>query len=95
MENLTALIGLVATVTSTIAFLPQAIYVIRTKDTQSLSLSMYVIFVISVISWEMYGILIRDIPIIVANVVCIIASSIILYYKVLEVLEKKKVARNE
>ncbi|MFV0344480.1 MAG: SemiSWEET transporter [Anaerocolumna sp.] len=90
MEYFTVFIGLIATVTSTIAFLPQALYVIRTKDTKSLSLSMYIIFVTSVIAWEIYGLLLKDLPIIIANIVCIIASTIILYYKVMEVLNKKE-----
>lgn len=88
MELLISFTGIVATVTSTIAFLPQAIYVIRTRDTKSLSLSMYIVFVISVLSWEIYGILIKNLPIVIANIVCLIASSIILVYKLMEVFGK-------
>lgn len=90
IDGLIKFFGLAATITSTIAFLPQAIYVIRTKDTKSLSLAMYVIFVSSVVCWLMYGLLIKDAPIVVANIVCFAASSIILVYKIIDVVKERK-----
>lgn len=72
------LIGLTAAACTTVAFVPQAIKVIRTKDTRSLSLPMYIIFTTGVLLWLVYGILVRDIPVMAANVVTSVFSAIIL-----------------
>lgn len=80
-------IGLAASILSMIAFMPQAIYVIKTKDTTSLSLSMYIIFVLSVFLWLVYGFIIDDTAIIVANIVCLFFSAIILVVKIMNYKE--------
>ncbi|MFP4001757.1 MAG: SemiSWEET transporter [Candidatus Natronoplasma sp.] len=83
--NYFTLIGLTAATCTTVSFLPQAIKVIKTRDTRSLSLPMYVIFTTGVLLWLTYGISIRDIPVIAANSVTSLFSSIILismiYYR--------------
>ncbi len=72
------LIGLAAAACTTAAFIPQAIKVIRTKDTRSLSLPMYIIFTVGVLLWLIYGILVKDIPVIAANIITSVFSAIIL-----------------
>lgn len=72
------LIGLAAAACTTAAFIPQAIKVIRTKDTRSLSLPMYIIFTVGVLLWLVYGILVKDIPVMAANVVTLTFSLVIL-----------------
>ncbi len=74
--------GYAAAICTTISFLPQVIKVIQTSDTQALSLSMYITFVIGITFWLVYGIFKGDVPIIAANVVTLILSSIILAMKV-------------
>lgn len=53
--NLATLIGLIAGLTTTGAFLPQIIKVIRTKDTKSISLGMYIIYTLGTIFWFIYA----------------------------------------
>jgi len=76
--NFFTFIGLAAAVCTTISFLPQAIKVIKTRDTKSLSLPMYIIFTIGVLLWLLYGLLVRDIPVIAANTITSVFSAIIL-----------------
>lgn len=97
MGLLVSVIGYTASVLSTIAFIPQALYVVKTKDTQSISLPTYTIFVLSVIFWFLYGIALNDIPIVASNIVCIIMGGIILWYKVKETLytAKNKPEKND
>jgi MtN3 and saliva related transmembrane protein len=76
------LIGLAAATCTTLAFLPQAIKVIRTKQTQDLSLVMYSVFTMGVFLWLVYGILVRDVPLIIANTVTLILAAIILIMKI-------------
>jgi len=79
--NWITLIGLLAATLTTIGFIPQAVKIIRTKNTRDLSLGMYIILVIGVFSWLTYGILIRDLPVIVANSVTAVFIVTILILK--------------
>jgi MtN3 and saliva related transmembrane protein len=75
-------IGFFAAFCTTIAFLPQAIKVYKSKSTKDISLYMFLIFTIGVFSWLIYGIIISDLPIILANAVTLILSLFILIYKI-------------
>ncbi len=76
--NGSTIVGLTAAACTTAAFIPQAVKVIGTRDTRSLSLPMYVIFTFGIFLWLIYGLLIRDYPIMVANVITLAFSSVIL-----------------
>ena len=67
---------------TTLAFVPQAIKVIRTKQTKDLSLPMYIILNIGLALWLTYGLLITDWPIILANTVTLIFALTILVLKI-------------
>ncbi len=78
MASWITLIGICAATLTTGSFLPQVIKTWRTRDTRSLSLLMYVAFSTGTALWLLYGILIRDLPIIAANVIaCALSSSIL------------------
>ena len=89
MSSSYALIGYFAAFCTTAAFLPQVSHTIKTKDTTSISIGMYILFVSGVGLWLAYGILKHDIPIIVANSVTFLLSSIILSYKANHFLKRK------
>ncbi len=72
------ILGLVAAICTTASFLPQTIKTIKTKHIKSLSLSMYVVLTIGVFLWILYGILIKDLPLILANGLTFVFSAIIL-----------------
>ena len=80
--NLTSLIGYIAAALTTVAFLPQAIKIIETKDTTSISLYMYIILNIGIILWLIFGFLIRELPVIFANLVTIIFTLTVLILKI-------------
>ena len=63
------IIGLIAAVCTTFAFIPQVMKVWKTKQTKDLSLRMYSIMFIGIILWLVYGIRIDSLSIIMANVV--------------------------
>lgn len=62
-------IGLVAAACSTVGFLPQALKVLRHRQTRDISLWSYLLFVIATVLWLIYGLAIGSTPVIVANVV--------------------------
>ncbi len=74
-------IGFMAAFCTTAAFLPQAIKTIKSKDTASISLWMYVIFTAGVFLWLVYGIAIGNLPIIIANAVTFALAATILFFK--------------
>ena len=75
-------IGFFAAFCTTVAFLPQAIKVYKTKSTKDISLYMFLIFTVGVLSWLIYGLIINDLPVILANAVTLILSFFILIYKI-------------
>lgn len=58
--------GIAATLT-TVSFIPQAVKTIRTRETEGISLWMYIIFATGVACWLVYGIMLRDLPMMFAN----------------------------
>lgn len=62
-------IGLAAGAFTTVAFVPQVIKTYRSQSSEDLSLGMFSLMVTGVIFWLAYGLLTRDIPIILANIV--------------------------
>ena len=76
------MIGYVAATLTTASFLPQAILTIKTKDTESLSLSMYSLFTLGVFFWLIYGVYISDEAIIVANAITLVLAASILTFKI-------------
>jgi len=76
------LIGPLAAILTTISFIPQVIQVLKTKNTEGISLGMYALFVSGVFLWLIHGIMIQDWPIIVANAVTFVLASIVLYTKI-------------
>ena len=67
--NATELIGYLAAVLTTIAFVPQVLHTWRLRSARGVSLGMYAIFTGGVALWLVYGILLGAWPIIAANVV--------------------------
>ncbi|MFI3219922.1 MAG: SemiSWEET transporter [Methylococcales bacterium] len=83
-------LGYLAATLTTASFLPQAILTIKTKDTQSLSLTMYTLFTLGVFCWLIYGIYIANKAIIFSNSITFILAASILSFKIYNVLTNKE-----
>lgn len=73
--------GYVAAILTTLAFVPQALKIIRSKDASSVSLGMYVVFTIGVGFWLAYGIALGSWPMILSNIVTLALAATILGLK--------------
>ena len=62
MENVIGYLGAFCT---TIAFLPQAIKVYKTKHTKDISLGMFLLLDIGMVIWLFYGLMITSLPVII------------------------------
>lgn len=80
MDWITVL-GLIAASCTTIAFLPQVIKAFRTRETKDISLLMYIVLVTGVFLWLVYGIIIEDIPLILANSLTLLFAAAVLILK--------------
>lgn len=78
------IIGYIAATLTTFSFLPQVIKIVKTKQTQDISLFMYIIFNIGVFLWLTYGILAVLWPVIIANIITSMFAMTILIYKIKE-----------
>ncbi len=81
MDNLDAL-GFLAGTLTTIAFLPQVARTWRTRRTDDISLAMLVMFSIGVGLWIIYGVLMKSLPMIMANTATLILVFFILGIKI-------------
>lgn len=79
---MTTSIGLVAAFCTTLAFLPQVIKIWKTKSVGDLSFGTFTVFTFGVAMWLVYGLLIDDMPVIIANVVTLALQSTILFQMV-------------
>lgn len=86
---LAELIGGLAAFLTTASFLPQAAKVLRTRETEAISLVMYSMFTAGVTLWGIYGIMTMQWSIIIANAVTVVLASIILSMKVREVMTSR------
>lgn len=62
------LLGYFSGFCTTLAFIPQVYKVWKYKKVNDISLSMFVIFTIGVFGWLIYAFLLKDIPLIIANI---------------------------
>lgn len=77
----TDLIGFIAAFLTTVAFIPQAWLVWRTRRADGISLGMYSIFTVGLLFWLGYGYLLMSWPIILANIITLILAAYILTMK--------------
>lgn len=74
-------VGATGAVLTTLCWLPQALKVIREKETRALSLPATVAFSIGVVLWLVYGLAIGDWPLIGSNAVTLALMAPILAMK--------------
>lgn len=78
---LATLLGYFAAALTTVAFVPQAWLTWKTRKAEGISLGMYTLFTIGVLSWLGYGYLIGAWPVIVANAITLALALFILGMK--------------
>lgn len=75
------IVGALAAVLTTIAFIPQAWMTWKTRRADGVSLGMYTIFTTGVALWLLYGLLIGAWPVIIANIFTLALALFILVMK--------------
>jgi MtN3 and saliva related transmembrane protein len=80
MDN--ELLGYAAGILTTIAFLPQAIQMIRTRQARDVSMTWAITMTVGVFLWLCYGIMKHSLPMISANSITLLLLFIILFFKI-------------
>jgi MtN3 and saliva related transmembrane protein len=75
-------IGLVAGSITSMAAIPQVIKTVRTRHARDISIWQPVLLAIGVALWMVYGMLINDLPLILANIVPLICNVLLCGLKV-------------
>jgi MtN3 and saliva related transmembrane protein len=84
------LIGTLAGILTTIAFIPQVAKTWKTRSAGDISLLMFLLFSSGVLLWLIYGILLHAFPIIVANGVTLSLSASILILKINDLRTRRR-----
>lgn len=92
--DVTQILGLIAALFTTIANLPQAYKIIKTRSTKDVSTLTYVLLFLGLVLWIVYGFMRSDVPLILANSVSALICATILFLKftsrkTLDALHKK------
>ncbi len=81
-NNHIEIIGFIAAFLTTAAFLPQVYKTWKTKDVSGLSLPMLLMFFVGIVLWLVYAIYINSPSMIMANVITIVSSFFLIYFKI-------------
>lgn len=76
------LIGFMAAILTTAAFIPQAYKIWKTKSADGVSLTMYLVMLTGVLLWGVYGVFHSSMPIIMANSITASLLIMIIYFKI-------------
>ncbi|MCX8034118.1 MAG: SemiSWEET transporter [Thermodesulfovibrio sp.] len=81
-RNLSDIIGIIAGIITTSALIPQALKIYKTKSARDISLPMFIFLALGITLWFLYGLLINEIPIIIANFLSLILIFSIIFMKI-------------
>ena len=85
-----SIIGLTAGAMGGISLFPQVLKVMRTKSTKDISREMFLLLAGSIFLWLVYGIMLNNFPIIIANFFGFIQALIILFFKMENQIKKAR-----
>ena len=80
--NYIEIIGFIAAILTTAAFLPQVYKTWKTRDVSALSLPMLIMFITGITLWLVYGLYIHGPSMVVANSITIGSSIVLIYFKI-------------
>jgi len=75
------IVGMTGAVLTTVCWLPQAMKIIRSRETRAISLAGTLTFTIGIVFWLIYGLALMDWPLITSNVVTLALMSVIVVLK--------------
>lgn len=90
MELAVTIIGYLAAICMVLGYLPQAIYTMRTRDTDGIALPTFLLMGFGSLFFVAQGIMLDNIPLVVTNVITGVSSAIITAIKLHNDSKKKR-----
>jgi MtN3 and saliva related transmembrane protein len=75
------IVGMTGAVLTTVCWLPQAIQIIRSRETRAISLAANLVFSLGLVFWLVYGFALMDWPLILSDVVTLSLMLVIVSLK--------------
>jgi len=79
---MTDLIGMTGATLTTVCWVPQAVRIMRNRDTRAISIVGTATFTVGIIFWLIYGVVLADWPLIASNTVTLVLMLIIVAFKI-------------
>jgi len=79
---MTDLIGMTGATLTTVCWVPQAVRIMRKRDTRAISIVGTATFTVGIIFWLIYGVVLADWPLIASNTVTLVLMLIIVAFKI-------------
>ena len=76
-NNLTDIIGYTASICMILGYMPQAIYTIRTRDTEGIALPTFLMMGLGSIFFAIQGLVLKNWPLFITNVITTTSSAIV------------------
>ena len=76
-NNLTNIIGYTASICMILGYMPQAIYTIRTRDTEGIALPTFLMMGLGSIFFAIQGLILKNWPLFITNVITTSSSAIV------------------
>lgn len=84
------IVGTLAAVCMVFGYLPQAVYTIRTRDTDGIAMPTFILMFLGSVFFMVQGILISNIPLFVTNLITGSCSAIIFIMKIYNTVKKRR-----
>lgn len=85
-------LGYAAAVCSTVSFVPQALRILKTRDTGAISAPMYALTTLGFALWLAYGVAKVEWPLILTNGICLVLAAFILVMTIASTRQKDAIA---
>lgn len=82
MDHLTAIVGIAAAVCMVLGYLPQAIYTIRTRDTEGIAIPTFLLMALGGLFFVIQGFLLHNWPLVATNLITTTCSVIVFSIKI-------------
>ena len=89
----TSIIGSLAAIVIVIGYLPQTIRTVRTRSTDDIAMGSFLLLLLGSMLWVVYGFLIEDVPLVVANGLASIMSGTVFVIKMSNDMKKRKLKK--
>ena len=82
MNQYSLYVGIGAGICTAVSMLPQLVKIIKTRKAEDLSYVMVIILLSGIIGWIWYGMLKKDLPIIITNGFSLIINLLVLFFSI-------------